>query len=186
MPPTLEARTADRAIACLRKAIEELAAGRPWDAPAMGARAEENALWGVTNHPPHRARRDRQTNNPRVLCHRRSPNYDHHQSPRHLSRQRFAYRRHGWPTRVEMKKLLATIALLCLPSNVLAHDIYSGLRDRNGHLCCGGQDCKPVEAKVLPNGSYIYQQLVKLFLPTWQRHHLMMASTVVLIFQLIQ
>jgi hypothetical protein len=27
MPPTLEARTADRAIACLRKAIEELAAG---------------------------------------------------------------------------------------------------------------------------------------------------------------
>ena len=29
MPPTVEARTADRAIACLRKAIEELAAGRP-------------------------------------------------------------------------------------------------------------------------------------------------------------
>jgi hypothetical protein len=57
-------------------------------------------------------------------------------------------------TRVEMKKLVATIALLCLSSMVLAHDIYSGLRDRDGHLCCGGQDCKPVEAKVLPNGSY--------------------------------
>ena len=57
-------------------------------------------------------------------------------------------------TRVEMKKLVATIALLCLPSTVLAHDIYSGLRDRDGHLCCGGQDCKPVEAAVLPNGSY--------------------------------
>ena len=35
MPPTLEARTADRAIACLRKAIEELAAERPREARAM-------------------------------------------------------------------------------------------------------------------------------------------------------
>jgi len=53
-----------------------------------------------------------------------------------------------------MKKLAATIALLCLSSSVLAHDIYSTLRDREGHLCCGGQDCKPVDAFVLPNGSY--------------------------------
>jgi len=53
-----------------------------------------------------------------------------------------------------MKALVATIALLCVSSTVLAHDIYSNLRDRDGHLCCGGQDCKPVEAKVLPNGSY--------------------------------
>jgi hypothetical protein len=54
----------------------------------------------------------------------------------------------------EMEKLVATIALLCLPSTVLAHDIYTGLRDREGHLCCGGQDCMPVEALALPNGSY--------------------------------
>jgi hypothetical protein len=53
-----------------------------------------------------------------------------------------------------MKALMAAIALLCLSSTVLAHDIYSDLRDRAGHLCCGGQDCKPVEAKVLPNGNY--------------------------------
>jgi hypothetical protein len=53
-----------------------------------------------------------------------------------------------------MKKLMATMALLCLSSTVLAHDIYSNLRDRDGHLCCGGEDCKPVEAIVLPNGSY--------------------------------
>jgi hypothetical protein len=53
-----------------------------------------------------------------------------------------------------MNKLLATIGLLCLSSTVLAHDIYSNLRDREGHLCCGGQDCKPVQATVLPNGSY--------------------------------
>jgi hypothetical protein len=54
----------------------------------------------------------------------------------------------------EMKKLITTIALLCVSSTVLAHDIYTDLRDRDGHLCCGGQDCKPVEAKVLPNGSF--------------------------------
>jgi hypothetical protein len=44
MPPTVEARTADRAIACLRKAIEELAAGRPRAAMAMVADAEGSVL----------------------------------------------------------------------------------------------------------------------------------------------
>jgi hypothetical protein len=53
-----------------------------------------------------------------------------------------------------MKNLVAAIALLCLSSTVLAHDIYTDLRDRDGHLCCNGQDCKPVEATVLPNGNY--------------------------------
>ena len=53
-----------------------------------------------------------------------------------------------------MKKLVATIALLCMSSTVLAHDIYSNLRDRDGRLCCGGQDCRPVQAVVLPSGNY--------------------------------
>ena len=53
-----------------------------------------------------------------------------------------------------MKELAAAIALLCLSTNALAHDIYSNLRDRDGHLCCGGQDCRPVEAVVLPDGNY--------------------------------
>jgi hypothetical protein len=53
-----------------------------------------------------------------------------------------------------MKTLVAAIALLCLSSTVLAHDIYSKLRDRDGHLCCNGQDCRPVEATVLPDGNY--------------------------------
>ena len=53
-----------------------------------------------------------------------------------------------------MKALVATIALLCLSSTALAHDIYSRLRDQAGRLCCNGQDCKPVEATVLPNGTY--------------------------------
>jgi len=53
-----------------------------------------------------------------------------------------------------MKKFVATIALLCVSNAILPHDIYSNLRDRDGHLCCGGQDCKPVEALALPNGSY--------------------------------
>ena len=46
------------------------------------------------------------------------------------------------------------VALLCVPNTVLAHDIYSRLRDRDGRLCCDGQDCKPVEATALPNGTY--------------------------------
>ena len=53
-----------------------------------------------------------------------------------------------------MKTLVATIALLCVPNTVLAHDIYSRLRDRDGRLCCGGEDCKPVEATALPDGRY--------------------------------
>ena len=57
-------------------------------------------------------------------------------------------------TGAHMKVLLVAIALLCLSTSVLAHDIYSNLRDRDGHLCCGGQDCEPVQATVLPNGSY--------------------------------
>jgi hypothetical protein len=53
-----------------------------------------------------------------------------------------------------MKALMAAIALLCVSRTVLAHDIYSNLRDRDGHLCCGGQDCKAVEAIGLPDGNY--------------------------------
>ena len=53
-----------------------------------------------------------------------------------------------------MKKLVAAIALLCMSNIVLAHDIYSNLRDRDGRLCCGRQDCMPVEAIVLPDGNY--------------------------------
>jgi hypothetical protein len=49
---------------------------------------------------------------------------------------------------------VATIALLCLSTTVLAHDIYSDLRDRDGRLCCNGQDCRPVEATLLPDGNY--------------------------------
>jgi hypothetical protein len=53
-----------------------------------------------------------------------------------------------------MKNLAAAIALLCLSTTVLAHDIYTNLRDRDGNPCCGGEDCMPVEATVLPDGNY--------------------------------
>jgi len=82
-----------------------------------------------------------------------------------------------------MKTLAGTIALICLSSTVLAHDIYSNLRDRDGHLCCNGQDCKPVEATVLPNGNYYLPDLARLFPPTWQHHRLMIASTIVVTIQ---
>jgi len=44
MPPTIEAQTADRAIASLRKAIEELAAGRPQSALVMVSNAQGRAF----------------------------------------------------------------------------------------------------------------------------------------------
>jgi hypothetical protein len=78
-----------------------------------------------------------------------------------------------------MKTLVTAIALLCISSTVLAHDIYSNLRDRAGNLCCGGQDCKLVEALVLPDGNYYLPATVKSFLPIWQHHHLIIVSTVV-------
>jgi len=59
-----------------------------------------------------------------------------------------------WLVRFAPRALVATIALLCLSSTVLAHDIYTNIRNRDGQLCCNGQDCKPVQATVLPNGSY--------------------------------
>src|SRR5262245_45173618 len=50
--------------------------------------------------------------------------------------------------------MVAAIALLCVSNTVFAHDIYSNLRDKVGRYCCNGQDCRPVQVKVLPNGSY--------------------------------
>jgi hypothetical protein len=50
--------------------------------------------------------------------------------------------------------LAISLAVLCVSNVVLAHDIYSGLRNRAGHLCCNEQDCKPVQATVLPDGNY--------------------------------
>jgi len=43
MPPTIEAQTADRAMGSLRKAIEELAAGRPQSALVMVSNAQGRA-----------------------------------------------------------------------------------------------------------------------------------------------
>src|SRR5262245_66663754 len=39
-------------------------------------------------------------------------------------------------------------------STVFAHDIYRNLRDKTERYCCNGQDCRPVQFTVLPNGSY--------------------------------
>ena len=84
-----------------------------------------------------------------------------------------------------MKALVATIALLCMSSSVLAHDIYSDLRDRDGNLCCSGQDCKPVQATVLPDGNYYLPASGEPFPPKWQHHHRMIASTIVPIIKCI-
>src|SRR5262249_44432821 len=96
-----------------------------------------------------------------------------------------------------MKNLVATIALLCLSSTVLAHDIYSNLRDRAGHYCCNGQDCRPVQATVLPDGNYYlperYENVSRRRLPSdapggwsvkhdfWQGHYSGAQATTTLI-----
>jgi hypothetical protein len=82
-----------------------------------------------------------------------------------------------------MKALVATIALLCLSTSVLAHDIYSNLRDRDGHLCCGGQDCRPVQVTVLPNGSYYLPRTNEIIPADRATHRLTIASTNVRILQ---
>src|SRR5262249_22770535 len=62
---------------------------------------------------------------------------------------------HEAATRVpENEKVGGNICPTLCVEYVLAHDIYSNLRGRDGHLCCGGQDCRPVQVIVLPNGSY--------------------------------
>jgi hypothetical protein len=52
----------------------------------------------------------------------------------------------GTPTSVFgiVLSVAAILAIMAVSNTVLAHDIYSTLRDRDGHLCCGGQDCAPV------------------------------------------
>jgi hypothetical protein len=67
-------------------------------------------------------------------------------------------------------------------NTVLAHDIYSNLRDRDGHLCCGGEDCKPVEAIGLPNGNY-YLPKTGETIPADMAHHQTSVSTIVSIIQ---
>lgn len=64
-----------------------------------------------------------------------------------------------------MRHLLGIGAALAfvLPSH--SHDIYSGLRDSAGRLCCGDQDCERVEdVTVHPDAS------VTLFSRRWQAH----------------
>src|SRR5882762_2216729 len=50
-----------------------------------------------------------------------------------------------------MKTLVAAISLVCLSSTVLAHDIYSKLRDRDGHRCRPHAPARPCTHKIRPN-----------------------------------
>jgi hypothetical protein len=49
--------------------------------------------------------------------------------------------------------VLASLALLVswsAPSQ--AHDIYTGLTNRNGRSCCNDRDCRPAPYRVTPAG----------------------------------
>ena len=62
--------------------------------------------------------------------------------------------RHAFIFGMALAAAVIILAIMTVSNPVLAHDIYSNLRDRDGHLCCNGQDCRPVEATVLPDGNY--------------------------------
>ena len=52
-----------------------------------------------------------------------------------------------------MRRVLASLALLVswsVPSQ--AHDIYTGLTDRNGASCCNHLDCRPAPYRMTPMG----------------------------------
>ncbi|WP_146140228.1 hypothetical protein [Alsobacter soli] len=56
--------------------------------------------------------------------------------------------------RGRLASLVALASLAAAPAQ--SHDIYNGLKDPAGRLCCGGDpvtgDCEPVEYRMLPNG----------------------------------
>src|SRR5262245_33178001 len=87
----------------------------------------------------------------------------------------------------EMKALAAAIALLCVSSTVLAHDIYSNLSVIGMGICV-------VEDRIVSQWRLqccrmvitTCQRLMKSFPPTWQPHRLMIASTVASIIHWLQ
>ena len=55
----------------------------------------------------------------------------------------------GTPTRCVLV-FLALLASWSVP--LQAHDIYTGLKDRNGVSCCHDQDCRPAPYRTTPAG----------------------------------
>ena len=53
-----------------------------------------------------------------------------------------------------MRTIAMTIAMLILTATYTqGHDIYSGLKDRNGHFdCCNETDCRPAHYRVTAAG----------------------------------
>jgi hypothetical protein len=82
-----------------------------------------------------------------------------------------------------MKTLVAAIALLYLSSSVLAHDIYTNLRDRGDIYVVAERIVSQCRLLCCQMAITIYQKLVRLFPLTWHRHRRMIASIVVPIIQ---
>src|SRR5262245_49468365 len=77
-----------------------------------------------------------------------------------------------------MKELAAAIALLCLSTTVLAHDIYSNLRDRDGISVVEDRTVSQSRLQCCGMAITIYHRLKKSSLRIWQHHHLMIVSTI--------
>lgn len=59
-----------------------------------------------------------------------------------------------------MLQRLLWAALICatpaLAGGAQAHDIYSGVRNHAGTLCCGGEDCRAVSFRVVQGGYQLF------------------------------
>lgn len=66
-----------------------------------------------------------------------------------------------------MNRLALTCALLVVPGVVESHDIYSGVYNKEGVLCCNEGDCTPAPFRVTPNGVQMLVQGHWIDVPRW-------------------
>src|SRR5262245_44771963 len=65
-----------------------------------------------------------------------------------------------------MKAIAVATLLSGMLATAQAHDWITGLRNRDGILCCGSQDCIPIDSsKVTPNRGGYYLQSYKEMVP---------------------
>ena|SRR5271170_3224441 len=54
---------------------------------------------------------------------------------------------------MRFKRLSIVLVILGITA-ANAHEIYTGVRDKDGHLCCGGADCSVTVYRELPGGRF--------------------------------
>jgi len=67
--------------------------------------------------------------------------------------------RNNWVVTIFLAICFMAVLLFLLISQASSHENYSGIRNKNGVLCCDGQDCHRIvhesEIKIVPSGGYV-------------------------------